>query len=470
MEKLAWPSDTSVERCLLVWKASTPAQRQELTSVEGDDVVLYLRIVDAMLAQGAQQACDRDDAAGRAAAVAAARASCGLEGGVEYSMQRPRSATLSLDFCARDGSFERLLARSVRSREEYGRVLRATSSGRAPRLEEISGSWDEHARDVCTLALAAFVRRSAGRDEELLARLCPTLARPAPCARPTRPSPRGFGELKQLWDELSIPERAGLAALSGGMVFYAQACDLAVALQVLRHCACSGEEATVNEVLARGRRAVRLDCIGGGDEGAVLSEAFVADPGCLEHLQRHAVRRAEEKDRIVQLAAGATAQTVLAAQASMSGPWSFNWEDAARAVFTLMLEAALQRCGMLLRLRSRARQHGAEKEQEQEREKARAARRRRAAKAAAQAATKAATAVAVVQRFDESEPESEEAPGDDAPPPPPAAPRPPPPPPPLSPLRWEPVPWSVRATFVAVQDDEEAPRCVRRLRSRSAAP
>jgi hypothetical protein len=446
-----WPPRSAVDRCFLVWSASTPAQRQELTSVEGDEAVLYLRVTDAVLTLKTQQACGCDDTEGRAAAVAAARAACCLQG-AEYKMERPRRAALALAFCEQDASFEGLLACAAQDEAEADRILKSAASGRlAMEGGETTVSWGAHERDFFTLALAALVRRSVFSDAALLENLCSLLRRPAPRALRSWPSKKAFAELKDLWSQLAFRERVELTALGGGMIWFVQACDLAVALQVLRHCARAGSEEAVRSVLDRGRRAVRLDCVMGTEDRVLLADAFVAEPGCLEHLQRHALQQLDAKDALVRAASEATPQTIVSAQSlALSGAECFGWEDAARVVFTLILEALLQRCALLRRIRSRAQQHRqrqAEEEQAQAQAGARhrqeKKRRAAAAKAAAKVAkTIAAEAEAEAAMADESEPESEARPSA-------------PPPPPLSPLSWAPVSWRLRATFVEVEEDED---------------
>lgn len=421
---MPWPSPLEMERCRLVWQVSTPSQRQALTRVEGLGSVLYLRMAAAMLFLKARSTLE-----GWEEALTSARASCGLSG-MNFTTLPPR-AELGLGFCGPEASLDRILERSARDRDHADVILRRVSRGGSD-LEDGASTWEELARDYFTLALAALLANVAV-DPLLASQLCWALSRPErPSALRSWPSQKSMASLRKTWEVLSVRDRVELTSVEPGTLWFSQACDLSVTVRFARQCIRSGL-GDHTELVASGRRAMGLDHVVGTEDRMHLAEAFVCDPACLDHLFKLSIRQADVKDRLVKVASAATAQSILVARELPEDRVEFAWEDLAKVIFTLILDAMLRRCEELLSRSLLAEE--AARLTKAKKNKAKKTGRRRAAEEAR----------SVPARGEEASTPSK---GDL-----------------LCP--WDPVQWFLRNTFVEVAED--APPRHGRIRSRSAS-
>ena len=357
-----------------------------------------MRIAEAMMSLKTRRGCDDE---GGQAEVAAARRLCGLATAFAPGEEERRKIQLRPSFCASKDSFDCLLDRSFRRFCELEAVRRAADApvvvdGATGDVQSGGpGSWDALAQSCFTLALDAFLRRSSALADPRLAEQVNwalTLPRAPPALR-SWPSKKALATLRATWDGLVPAERMELTMLAGGLMWFVQACDLAVCMRIIRNFSEADLRGKAcGELLDSGRRSVRLDALVGVLEPRELMHLtadFVADSGCVDHLLRHAVQQATVKDELLRVATSSSEQHMRAAQ-QLPLLVLLRWEDVARVAFTLILAAVIDRCELRERFQARHAQAsavGVQRETEKRRKKRAGQRGRRKLAAEAAGAT-----------------------------------------------------------------------------------
>jgi len=436
-----WPAPADVEFCRGFWRRAAAKERREICSIEHNIAVLDLRMAQELLVMQAQ--LQHDDAAACTAAVEASRRRVGLHE-VEWQDGKPRTACLSLRFCARDRSFESILGAATPDAAEFQEIwddlaaLHVVGNAEGA-LGKRGSSWEQAARHFFTLALAFMLERCRLAKGQPLAELRRVLQGPLPRTLRSWPAKKALAELRAAWAGMAPVERLQLTRITGSAVRFVQTCELAVRGWAVEQCRRRGlpEVGLLDDSL----QALRLDCLAyeyveGRLRGMHLKESFLAEAGCLDHLCGHSVRSVVDAEDLVQVALASSPQLVEVLPVLVLHGTGSTWADLARIVCTLVLHQALQNFAVRQQAAQRLAQASASAQlSEQQRRRQKAQRRGAKAKAAEADRAERARLAALLQRA----------------------------------LPWPPRTWMRQRTFVAVEEGDELHELKMALRRRSAS-
>lgn len=410
-----WPTASDVWLSQRDWRQASPLQRQELCQTEDDDVVLHFRMRHALLKQKTQEGLSPAESA---AAVAVAEAQSGMSE-IHWHVLRPRKAQLSLRFCASPLALDAMLTNAVGSMEELAAVLRDSRQ-----VQDSAGdTWERLAVDFFSVVVFQLVVRC----RRLQANHLPILVEAsrfkfdAP-ARRSWPPRRVLAELRARWPSMTGAERVMACTIGGDACWLPRACNVAVCAEMTRRYVLLGDGPLVS--VAESAR-LRLDGVHGfsfDEEKLSLRLSFAEEAGSLEHMLRLCAQTVLEHEHLLALTAATSKEVAAVADLQLPTAWPGGWRTVAGVAFTLFV------AGLVYLVDRSAQEEAAEKARQAAREAAREARKGRRKKTAVKKPLKALR----------SSPLSA----------------------PVSAPCWERLHYTVRNTFVHV--DEEAPPSLRR--------
>lgn len=349
---MEWPNSCDVNLCRHSWLEATPEERQLLCLVEGDLVILNLRLAEELLST--KLAHTTAVSAGDAPkAVALAKFKSGMSEVSWNVKEQPRTAMLSLRFCAEPEALDAMLMQCTGDYQEYLEIMAGcyAKQNLVKLLQQrCCRGWEGLATTFFTVLLAQMVTRcrkrltARGRMDSVFRVLDEPAA--APKLR-SWPSKRVLDEVRKSWALLAPAERVRACRLEGAAVWYIRACDLAIGTQALRR---ANDLSAAAQYLSEHQR-LRIDALLGLDCDSepvlTLHETFAAESGCLEHLLRHASHCLSERARLLAAAQDGDALLASAAQAERSpgeraSPSAADWAGLVRVVSTLMLDSYLR--------------------------------------------------------------------------------------------------------------------------------
>lgn len=340
-----FPMDCDAALVRETWLAASPEERQALCRLEGDGELLLLKVEEALLKSELGKA--HDSAAKRRAALADAARKHGLDQ-VEWTMQRPRSARMSLKFCTGPLSCDLIIAWAHRDFEEFMQ----SSFTRGCERVGAARTWEALRKDLFTFMFLQTVERCRKRrngDLELLLRVVETLDAPAATSTSSAaalrlwPSRKTLAAMRATWAALKPSERAEACCIHGSDRWLVRACEMMAGSCMTKACLKSGvlrKGALESAEYAR----LRLDdLVGAGcqeKQTAIrLSADFTNWPGALEHILKHAAKSPADKETLASVAALASEAYVSVAQTDLPASHQVGWAHVARLAFTLTLAA-----------------------------------------------------------------------------------------------------------------------------------
>ena len=332
-----FPSASDAVLLRETWLAASPVERQELCTLDGDDELLHLKIEEALLKVELGKAYD--GAAKRSDALAAEMRKHGLDQ-LEWKMQRPRSARLSLKFCTGPLNCDLLISRAHNDFDAF--MLSSTT--RWKKGEEASRTWEELRKDLYALLFIQAIKRCRLRRSGELVLLLHAIE--ALDEMPTVrlwPSRKSLAAMRTIWSALAPEARVEACCIRGAARWAVRSCEMLAGTCMTKLCLRTGVLRGGTLESAEFKR-LRLD----GLEGAgcqnqhmtvQMTLEFASWTGALDHIVKHAVKTRPDKETIASIASMASHSSVSVAQTDLSPELRVGWKHVARLTFSLMLNA-----------------------------------------------------------------------------------------------------------------------------------
>ena len=342
-----WPLDCDLHLCQETWKLSTSKERQELSTVRGDEVVLYFKVAEAFLKSKTANLYKLPSE--RAAAILFAQRKSKMQH-VIWDMTRPRSTMLSIDFCDTSVAFDTVFAKSSLDFESFFRTLGACRSG-APkgRAEEVCTTWEGFSRDFFAVMLSQMIGKCRKkRDGDLLLLLeAVLLVEVMPTLR-LWPAKKNLVDLRKAWSSLNPTERIAACKIVGPSCWLVRASEMLAGTCMTKACLKSGifQSGALSSSEYEKLKLRGLEGSGCHEESDFiqLTEEFAASSSSLEHILKHAVKTTGDKETLVSIASVASEASMAVAQTDLPLPLEVTWIHVARVTFTLVLEAFEKSC------------------------------------------------------------------------------------------------------------------------------
>jgi hypothetical protein len=332
----SFPLDCDAVLLRETWLAASPAERQELCALDGDDELLRLKIEEALLKVEFGKA--HECAAKRSEALAAEMRKQGLDQ-LEWKMQRPRSARMSLKFCTGPLNCDLIVSRAHGDFEAF--VL--SMKNRWTKGEEPTRSWEDLRRDLFTLMFTQAIKRCQKRrsgDLVLLLHAIESLeAMPAVRLWPSR---RNLVAMRTVWFALKPEERIDACSIRKDARWAVRACEMMAGSCMTKQCLSTGMLRGGALESAEFKR-LRLDGLDGAGcqnkhPSIRMTLEFASWAGAFDHILKHAVKTRPDKETIASIAGMASHSSVSVAKTDLE-ELQVGWKHVARLAFTLMLVA-----------------------------------------------------------------------------------------------------------------------------------
>lgn len=333
-----FPLDCDAALLRETWLAATPAERQELCIVDGDNELLHLKVEEALLKVELSKAYD--SAAKRKDALAAEMRKHGLDQ-VEWTMQRPRSACMSLKFCNGPLNCDLIISRAHRDFEAF--LVSSTTRWHSRDATE-TRTWEDLRKDLYTLIFVQAIgrcRRRRNGDLILLLHAVETLE--ASSTVRLWPSRRNLAAMRTVWTALTPEERIEACAVRSAARWVVRACEMMAGTCMTKVCLRTGVLRGGDLESAEYKR-LRLNGVEGAacqskHEAVQLTLEFASWAGALDHILKHAVKTSPDKETVTTIAALASQAAISVAQTDLSTELQIGWKHVARLTFTLILAA-----------------------------------------------------------------------------------------------------------------------------------
>ena len=364
------------------WLAASPAERQELCSLQDDDEVLQLKIKEALLKAKLGKAYE--GAAERSVTLAAEMRKQGLDQ-VEWRMQRPRTTRLSLQFCTRPLNCDLIIARTHGNFDAF-----MQSKTRRTKEEDDTMTWEDLRKDLYTLFFIHAIRRCRmQRKEELLFFLCTVEVLEETSAVRLWPPRESLAAMRSLWCVLEPQKRIEACAVRGTACWAIRSFEMMAGSCMTKQCIRTGVLHSGALETAEFER-LRLNGVEGAgcqqkNATVQLTLEFASWKGSLDHILNHAAKTRPDKDTIMRMAEVASQASVSVAQTDLLH-LQVGWKHVARLTFTLMLVSLQVYLDLRVSLEANLRQ-------EKERKAARMRQKAKARKNSKQEAAKSARTV-----------------------------------------------------------------------------